>query len=199
MVERLILASASAARRAMLEAAGLTIEAVPAAIDEAAIKAGLTAEGAPARDIADKLAELKAAKIARRHPGRLVLGADQILVLDATLFDKPESRAAARTQLQALRGQTHRLLSAAVIIRDGETLMRHVDEARLTMRVFSDAFLERYLDAEGELVLSSVGAYRLEGLGAQLFARVQGDYFTILGLPLFATLDTLRRHGFCMT
>lgn len=183
----------------MLEAAGLTIEAVPAAIDEAAIKAGLTAEGAPARDIADKLAELKAAKIARRHPGRLVLGADQILVLDATLFDKPESRAAARTQLQALRGQTHRLLSAAVIIRDGETLMRHVDEARLTMRVFSDAFLERYLDAEGELVLSSVGAYRLEGLGAQLFARVQGDYFTILGLPLFATLDTLRRHGFCMT
>lgn len=183
----------------MLEAAGVAVEAMPAAIDEAAIKAGLTAEGAPARDIADKLAELKAAKIARRHPGRLVLGADQILVLDTTLFDKPASLDAARAQLSSLRGKTHRLLSAAVIIRDGETLMRHVDEVQLTMRVFSDAFLDRYLDAEGELVLSSVGAYRLEGPGAQLFARVQGDYFTVLGLPLFAVLDTLRRHGFCMT
>ncbi|GMG83439.1 nucleoside triphosphate pyrophosphatase [Paralimibaculum aggregatum] len=190
----LVLASASRARAEMLRAAGVAIEIAPARIDEAAVKSAMLAEQAPPRDIADTLAELKAIRVSAGRPG-LVLGADQVLVSEAGMLDKPADAAAARAQLAGLRGQTHRLLSAAVIAEAGQPVWRHVGAARLTMRPFSDAFLDRYLAEAGPAVLESVGAYHLEGLGAQLFSAVEGDYFTVLGLPLLAVLGFLRARG----
>ncbi len=191
----LILASASAARADLLRNAGVTLEIIPARVDEDEVKIALRADGAPARDQADVLAEMKALAVSRSHPGALVLGADQILDQSGVTYDKPANRAKAREQLLALRGQRHDLLSAAVIARDGEPIWRHIGRARLQMRPFSEAFLDQYLDQMGDAVTQTVGGYMLEGLGAQLFARVDGDYFTILGLPLIETLGFLRMHG----
>jgi septum formation protein len=194
----LILASRSEPRAKVLRDAGVPVEIVPAAVDEAAIKAAMLAEGAPPRDVADALAELKAQRIARRLPGRRVLGADQVLVTDGRIYDKPADRMEARAQLASLRGRRHELLSAAVVFEDAVPVWRHVGRAVLTMRPFTDAFLERYLDEEAEAVTHSVGAYRIEGRGAQLFSGVDGDLFTIMGLPLLELLGFLRTRGICI-
>jgi len=192
----IILASQSASRKAMLEAAGVAFTAEAAGVDEEAVKAAMIAEGTDARRLADALAELKAIKVSRRHPTALVLGCDSTVAAeDGTLIDKAESREDSRTQLQGLRGKTHRLTSAAVVALGGEPIWRHVDTAKLTMRPFSDAFLESYLDAEWPAIGGCVGGYRLEGLGVQLFSRIDGDHFTILGLPLLPLLDWLRVRG----
>lgn len=191
----IVLASGSAARQAMLAAAGVTFAVDVAPVDEGAVKAALRQDGADPVLVAETLAEVKAARVSARHPGALVLGADQMLECGGEWFDKPGDEAAARRQLVALRGRTHRLISAAVVVRDGRRLWAHAEDARLTMRGFSDGFLDTYMEKAGTAVLSSVGAYQLEGLGAQLFARIEGDHFTILGLPLLAVLDFLRENG----
>jgi len=191
----LVLASASVARIAMLRAAGLPVTVDAAAIDEIEVKRGLRAAGADASAVAETLAELKAQRVSRRHGGVLVVGADQVLSCAGAIFDKPSARAEARQQLLALRGKRHELASAAVLVRDGQRLWHHVGRAALVMREFSDDFLDRYLELVGEQALASVGAYQLEGPGAQLFAQIEGDYFTILGLPLLPLLAVLREHG----
>jgi septum formation protein len=190
----IILASESASRKAMLSAAGVSFEAVPARIDEA----GVTAEmaGRPVRDVADRLAELKAAKVSLRHPGRPVLGSDSMLEVErGRWLDKPGSLDGLRTQLRELRGRSHRLVSAAVVARDGQPIWRHVEVATLHVRAFSEAWLDEYVAACGAEVLSSVGGYHLEGLGAQLFTKVEGDQFAVRGLPLLAVLGWLREAG----
>jgi septum formation protein len=189
----LVLASRSAVRRTLLEAAGVPVEICPADIDERGVEAGAPLQAPVA--IAALLAREKAALIAERNRGRLVLGADQTLSLDGRRFTKPADRAAARAQLRELSGRTHELYSAIAFVRDGTVLCEYVGVARLTMRAVSDRFLDDYLDAVGEAATASVGAYQLEGFGIQLFERLDGDYFTVLGLPLLTALDFLRRHG----
>jgi septum formation protein len=189
----LVLASRSAVRRTLLEAAGVPVEICPADIDERGVEAGAPLQAPVA--IAALLAREKAALIAERNRGRLVLGADQTLSLDGRRFSKPADRAAARAQLRALSGRTHELYSAIAFVQDGTVLCEHVGVVRLTMRAVSDRFLDAYLDAVGEAATASVGAYQLEGFGIQLFERLDGDYFTALGLPLLTALDFLRRHG----
>ncbi len=191
----LILASASPSRRHMLTNAGLAFEVVPSSVDEDEVKRSLLAERAGARDLATTLAEMKAVSVSRRRPEALVIGADSTLACEATLFDKPPTLEAARRQLQALRGRTHELVSAAVVARGGVRIWQAAHAGRLTMRPFSDAFLDAYLARTGEAICGSVGAYHLEGLGAHLFSRVDGDYFTILGLPLLPLLVFLADHG----
>jgi septum formation protein len=192
----IILASQSAARRAMLTAAGVVHDARPAHVDEDGVTAGLVdAAASPAR-IADALAELKALKLSRANPGLLVLGADTVVVApDGELLAKPETRPRAEAQLRQLAGGTHRLISAAVIAENGSAVWRADAEARLTMRPLSEGFIAEYLDAEGDDVLGCVGCYRIEALGAQMFTRIDGDHFTIRGLPLLAVLDYLRVRG----
>ena len=192
----LVLASQSTARAAVLRGAGLAFEARPARVDEAAVKAAGRAEGASAEEVALALAGLKAARV--RAPGAMVIGADQLLVCGDAWFDKPEGMAGARAHLLALRGRAHVLATAVVCMRDGREIWRHVARPRLVMRAFSDAFLEAYLAAEGEALLGSVGAYRLEGPGVQLFEAIEGEFSAILGLPLLPLLGFLRQNGFLL-
>lgn len=188
--EPLILASQSSARRELLANAGITFDAMPADIDERGIqqKSGLTAPG----EIAALLAEQKAAFISLRHPGRYVLGADQTLALGDQMFSKPAGREQAAEQLAALAGRTHELHSALAVVCDGATLFSNVSVAHMTMRKLDDAAINAYLDAAGDKVTTSVGAYQLEGLGVHLFELIEGDHFTILGLPLLPLLSFLR-------
>lgn len=195
----IVLASGSATRQRLLRAAGVPFEVDVAQIDEAAVIESLTAEKAPARDVAGLLAEMKALKVSDRHPQAFVIGADQVLSLGTSLFQKPDTRAVAREQLLRLRGGMHVLSSAVSVAWEGSIIWRTVAEARLTMRDFSDAFLEAYLADAGEEILGSVGAYHVEGIGVQLFSRIEGDTSTILGLPLIELLDFLRLHGMLKT
>ena len=195
----IILASASSARRAVLEAAGLHFEAVAAAVDEAAIKEAAQAEAIPPSDAALMLADAKAERIAWRSPEALVIGCDQLLVCGGRWFDKPADVAAARLHLQALRGRSHTLVTAVVCHRHGRRIWHHVATPKLVMRDVSDSFLDAYLEAEAAHVTQSVGAYRLEGLGMQLFSAVDGEHAAILGIPLLALLGFLRQHGVLTT
>lgn len=206
-VPRLILASGSRTRRVMMEGAGVACDVVPSQVDEAALKAELEAELSIGPDyaptVARVLASEKAREVSDRHPGALVIGADQTLEVQLTragvdaswMLDKPGSVAEARQHLQMMRGRVHTLHSAVSLVRDGEEAWSTVTSARMTMRDFSDAFLDDYLARTGDAVLTSVGCYQLEGLGAQLFDRIEGDYFTVLGMPLLPLLGALRQAG----
>jgi septum formation protein len=192
--EPIVLASGSTSRRAVLEAAGIDIVVDKSDVDEDVLKRRFKQAGSGISETALGLALAKAEQVQARHPGQIVLGADQMLDCGGVWFDKPVDRAAASRQLIALSGQTHRLVSAIVALRNGVTLWQTVEIAELTMRPLSADFIDTYLDAVGDRALSSVGAYQVEGLGIQLFTRIQGDHFTILGLPLIPLLDFLRRE-----
>jgi septum formation protein len=195
MTPPIILASASAARRAMLTAAGVPFTVAPASVDEEAIKESLRAGGADAAAVAVALALSKANATAEHHRHALVIGSDQMLSCDGRWFDKPVDRASAKEQLLALRGRSHELIAAAVVATDGERLWHHVERAKLVMRPFSERFVDEYLDRVGDVALQSVGAYQIEGLGVQLFEAIQGDLFTIMGMPLLPLLAFLRSRG----
>jgi septum formation protein len=195
MTEKLILASGSPFRKAMLVNAGLDMEAIPAEVDERSLEAPLQNSGVSPEDVALVLAEAKAVEVSQRNPGRLVLGCDQTLSLGDEVFHKPADMEGARRHLLALSGKTHQLNSAAVLVRDGNVLWRHVGIANLTMRHLDPAFIGRHLARVGKKALASVGAYQIEGEGIQLFEKIEGDYFTIVGLPLLAVLAELRSLG----
>ncbi len=190
-MSRIILASGSAIRKQILMEAGLDFDIIIKAVDEGAIKKAMLEQGAPIHDIADTLAEAKAMRVSRQTEG-LVIGADQIMMMDGQLYDKPETIEMARERLKHMRGKTHYLIGAVVICENGNPVWRHMAKTTLTMRDFSDEFLNHYLEAEGNHVTRSVGAYRFEGRGAQLFSHVDGDFFSILGLSLLPVLDYLR-------
>lgn len=189
----IILASQSASRRAMLEAAGVAFDAVPARVDERALEASM--ESASPGDVARRLAEAKALAVSEQYPGRLVLGSDSLVVVVGRRFDKPSSRDEASRHLRFFSGKEMQLVSGAALARDGSVVWSHDEEALLVVRDLSDAFIETYLDAEWPAVAGCVGVFRIEGLGVQLFERIEGDQFTVLGMPLLAVLGALREHG----
>ncbi len=191
----IVLASTSTTRQRMLREAGLEFQSMAPGVDEDEVKLSLKGSKATAAQIAETLAELKALRVSARRPEALVIGADQVLDCNGTMFDKPPDLDHARAQLIALRGKSHVLATGVCVAQNGARLWHQNAEAKLTMRPFSDGFLDDYIRSCGEDVLGSVGAYRLEGLGAQLFSRIEGDFFTILGLPLLALLDFLRGRG----
>lgn len=199
VVSMLILASTSGIRRKLLADAGLDFTVVAPDVDEAAVRTELEGAGVtePA-DVAQALAEAKAQEVSRRHPGALVIGADQVLAQADEIMTKAGDATAARAKLQALRGHWHTLISALATARNGEITWRHVEYAELHVRAFSDEWLEHYLRTAGDALTSSVGAYRLEELGVQLFDEAKGDYFTVLGLPMIALLNRLRMVGMLM-
>jgi septum formation protein len=191
----LILASKSQFRKMILKNAGVPFRAEAANIDERSVEAPLFNSGATAEDVAQVLAEAKAADVSARYPGEFILGSDQTLSLGDDIFHKPRDLEEARRHLLRLSGRTHQLNSAMVIARNGETIWRHLSVARLTMRGLSPEFIGRYLAEAGDAVLQSVGAYQYEGRGIQLFEKIEGDYFTIVGLPILPLLHELRRIG----
>jgi septum formation protein len=195
MPERLVLASASAARVALLRAAGVEFDIKPASIDEANFKQEVRAKGWTAAEAAGGLAIAKAMWVSDSLPGALVIGADQLLAAEDEWFDKPRDVAEARAQLLRLRGRTHVLATAVCVAQDGDPVWQTVSTPEMTMRQFSDGFLAAYIAAEGDALLGSVGAYRLEGRGVQLFSRINGDHFAVLGLPLIELLGFLRQRG----
>lgn len=189
---QVVLASASPTRAALLRAAGVNFSVAGAQIDEEEVKLSLRVDGADGAIVAEMLAEMKAMSVSRRSPHDLVIGADQVLECDGQQLDKPANMAAARQQLQQLRGRSHSLITCVVVCRDHQRLWHHLVRAKLEARRFSDEFLEEYLETIGDAALSGPGAYQVEGVGAQLFSRIDGDYFAILGLPLIPLLDYLR-------
>jgi septum formation protein len=195
----IILASASPSRRRMLISAGIPHRAEAAGVDEAEIKLALQRERATPAEIAETLSELKAQRLSLRNEGALVVGADQVLECNGVLFDKPADLDQAAGHLAALSGRRHTLIASACIVRDGTRIWHYQDRATLQMRPLGEAFIAAYLETVGEQALDSVGAYQLEGLGAQLFTRVEGDFFTVLGLPLLPLLDVLRNYKVLMT
>jgi len=199
MPRPLLLASASEIRLHLLRNAGIEVTALPARIDETAIRQSLEAESAKPHDIADALAELKARKLADKHPDALVLGCDQVLAFENRIYGKPETVDEARAQLFAFRGQTHQLISALVLYDAGRPIWRHIARARLTMHSASDGYLDAYLARNWHSIRHSVGAYKLEEEGIRLFSAIEGDYFTILGLPLLPLISYLGTRGFIAT
>tara|TARA_R110000824_G_C15075602_1_gene663826 strand:+ start:133 stop:732 length:600 start_codon:yes stop_codon:yes gene_type:complete len=195
MNHRLILASSSKTRHAMLKNAGVDCDAIASMIDEEGYKQSMKAEGANAAEAAETLAEMKALRMYRQQPDGIVIAADQMLECNGIWFDKPKDRDNTRAQLLALRGKTHQLVSAAVIYKEGSRIWGTIDTAHLTMRNFTEEWLDWYLDAAGNDIFDCVGGYQLEGIGAQLFTEVRGDYFTVLGLPLLPLIGFLRDHG----
>ena len=195
MALSLILASGSEIRATLLRNAGLTVEAIPAKIDEHTVKAAMQAEGATPRDIADALAEHKARRVSAKHEGALVLGCDQVAEVAGQLLSKPETPDDAKAQLHQLAGRTHKLLSAAVICKAGQPIWRHVGVVRLTMRPLSDGYVDDYVQRNWQSIRHTVGGYKLEEEGVRLFSRIDGDYFTVLGLPLTELLAYLIDRG----
>lgn len=195
MAAPIILASSSPFRRQLLQNAGVAFEVVPAEVDERALEAPLADSGATPEDVALVLAEAKAVDVSQRSPGAWVIGSDQTLSLDDEVFHKPEDMEGARRHLLKLSGKTHSLNSAIVLARDGEAVWRHMSTAAMTMRSLDPGFIGRHLASVGDIALKSVGAYQLEGKGIQLFEKIDGDYFTIVGLPLLPLLAELRRVG----
>jgi len=195
MKKRIVLASQSMARQNMLRQAGVEFEVKPARIDEEAIIKSLLTDGATTNDIVDALAEYKALRVAGSNPDGLIIGSDQILVCEKKIYSKAQNMEQAKTTLKELRGKSHQLLSAAVIFEDGKPVWRTVSRAQLFMRNYSDEYLDDYLEYCGSDILSSVGCYFLEDKGVNLFSRIQGDYFTVLGFPLLDVLEFLRNRG----
>jgi len=194
-VTSVILASGSEVRAKLLRDAGVIFETKVAKIDEPAIINALKAEQAKPHEVADTLAEYKAQRVAARHTDKLVIGCDQILVCDKKIYQKAVTVKDARAKLLTLRGKPHHLMSSVVVFENGRPVWRHLGRAQLIMREFSDAFLDNYIAKQGDSILDSVGCYKLEGVGAQLFSHIQGDYFTILGIPLLEVLGFLRTRG----
>lgn len=199
MPPSIILASASSTRLSLLQKAGVPVSAHPARIDEGAVRGSMTAEGAPSRDIADRLAEMKALKVANRHPDAVVIGADQVLEFDGCCLGKPATAEDARAMLLALRGNRHSLRSAVVLVHEGAVQWRHVGSATLTMRNFSDAWLDAYIASNLDRIRHSAGGYQVEEEGVRLFSAIEGDWFTILGLPLLPLLLYLGQRGMIET